>query len=29
MIAMDGDLNMMMAELLGKSTGYCKGKGGS
>ena len=23
------DLNLMMAELLGKSTGYCKGKGGS
>ncbi|MBC3795887.1 pyruvate dehydrogenase [Acetobacterium tundrae] len=23
------DVNMMMAELLGKSTGYCKGKGGS
>lgn len=23
------DLNRMMAELLGKSTGYCKGKGGS
>lgn len=23
------DLNKMMAELLGKSTGYCKGKGGS
>lgn len=23
------DINMMMAELLGKETGYCKGKGGS
>ncbi|KUO72666.1 MAG: pyruvate dehydrogenase [Clostridia bacterium BRH_c25] len=23
------DLNLMMAELLGKATGYCKGKGGS
>lgn len=23
------DLNKMMAELLGKATGYCKGKGGS
>ena len=23
------DLNRMMAELLGKATGYCKGKGGS
>ena len=23
------DVNLMMAELLGKSTGYCKGKGGS
>lgn len=24
-----GDLRLMMAELFGKSTGYCKGKGGS
>lgn len=28
-IAKDCDLNLMMAELLGKETGYCKGKGGS
>jgi TPP-dependent pyruvate/acetoin dehydrogenase alpha subunit len=28
-IAKGGDLNMMMAELYGKSDGYCKGKGGS
>ncbi len=28
-IAKSGDLNRMMAELLGKETGYCKGKGGS
>ncbi|MGI6558293.1 MAG: thiamine pyrophosphate-dependent dehydrogenase E1 component subunit alpha [Limnochordia bacterium] len=28
-IAKGGDLNKMMAELLGKATGYCKGKGGS
>jgi pyruvate dehydrogenase E1 component alpha subunit len=28
-IAKGGDINMMMAELLGKATGYCKGKGGS
>ncbi len=28
-IAKGADLNIMMAELLGKSTGYCKGKGGS
>jgi len=28
-IAKGGDVRMMMAELLGKSTGYCKGKGGS
>ncbi len=28
-IAKGGDLNRMMAELLGKETGYCKGKGGS
>ena len=29
MIAKGGDLNQMMAELYGKKTGYCKGKGGS
>ena len=28
-IAKGGDVNKAMAELLGKSTGYCKGKGGS
>ena len=28
-IAKGGNVNRMMAELLGKSTGYCKGKGGS
>ncbi len=28
-IAKGGDIAMMMAELLGKATGYCKGKGGS
>ena len=28
-IAKGADLNLMMAELLGKSSGYCKGKGGS
>jgi len=28
-IAKGADLGFMMAELLGKSTGYCKGKGGS
>ncbi|MBU0945482.1 MAG: thiamine pyrophosphate-dependent dehydrogenase E1 component subunit alpha [Proteobacteria bacterium] len=28
-IAKGGDLKMMMAEIFGKSTGYCKGKGGS
>ncbi len=28
-IAKGGDLKLMMAELLGKATGYCKGKGGS
>jgi len=28
-IAKGADLRRMMAELLGKSTGYCKGKGGS
>jgi len=29
LIAKGGDLKMMMAELYGKKTGYCKGKGGS
>jgi len=28
-IAKGGDVSLMMAELLGKATGYCKGKGGS
>ncbi|MEG1632754.1 MAG: thiamine pyrophosphate-dependent dehydrogenase E1 component subunit alpha [Oscillospiraceae bacterium] len=28
-IAKGGDLNYMMAELFGRATGYCKGKGGS
>ncbi len=28
-IAKGADLNIMMAELLGKETGYCKGRGGS
>jgi len=28
-IASGADMNRMMAELLGKATGYCKGKGGS
>jgi pyruvate dehydrogenase E1 component alpha subunit len=28
-IAKGGDFNRMMAELYGKATGYCKGKGGS
>jgi TPP-dependent pyruvate/acetoin dehydrogenase alpha subunit len=28
-IAKGGDFNRMMAELFGKATGYCKGKGGS
>jgi pyruvate dehydrogenase E1 component alpha subunit len=28
-IAKGGDFNRMMAELFGKTTGYCKGKGGS
>ena len=28
-IAKGGDVSMMMAELLGKETGYCRGKGGS
>jgi acetoin:2,6-dichlorophenolindophenol oxidoreductase subunit alpha len=29
LIAKGGDLNLMMAELFGKATGYCNGKGGS
>ena len=29
LISKGGDLNLMMAELYGKQTGYCKGKGGS
>lgn len=29
LIAKGGDVKLMMAELLGKKTGYCKGKGGS
>ena len=29
LIAKGGDFNRMMAEFMGKSTGYCKGKGGS
>lgn len=29
LIAKGGDLRLMMAELYGKKTGYCKGKGGS
>ncbi|MGB9867497.1 MAG: thiamine pyrophosphate-dependent dehydrogenase E1 component subunit alpha [Bacillota bacterium] len=29
LIAKGGDLKYMMAEILGKRTGYCKGKGGS
>nr|WP_320192450.1 thiamine pyrophosphate-dependent dehydrogenase E1 component subunit alpha [uncultured Desulfobacter sp.] len=28
-IAKGGDLNLMMAEIFGRTTGYCKGKGGS
>ena len=28
-IAKGGDVKLMMAELLGKATGYCRGKGGS
>jgi len=28
-VAKGGDFNRMMAELFGKATGYCKGKGGS
>ncbi|MEZ5217570.1 MAG: thiamine pyrophosphate-dependent dehydrogenase E1 component subunit alpha [Ilumatobacteraceae bacterium] len=29
LVAKGGDFKSMMAELMGKSTGYCKGKGGS
>jgi pyruvate dehydrogenase E1 component alpha subunit len=29
LIAKSGDIKLMMAELFGKKTGYCKGKGGS
>lgn len=29
LIAKGGDIRLMMAELFGKKTGYCKGKGGS
>ncbi|MGD0876609.1 MAG: thiamine pyrophosphate-dependent dehydrogenase E1 component subunit alpha [Anaerolineales bacterium] len=29
MLAKGGELKLMLAEILGKSTGYCKGKGGS
>jgi acetoin:2,6-dichlorophenolindophenol oxidoreductase subunit alpha len=29
LIAKGGDMNKMMAKILGRSTGYCKGKGGS
>jgi acetoin:2,6-dichlorophenolindophenol oxidoreductase subunit alpha len=29
LIAKGGDIKLMMAELLGKKSGYCKGKGGS
>ncbi|MFO7965269.1 MAG: thiamine pyrophosphate-dependent dehydrogenase E1 component subunit alpha [Desulfobacterales bacterium] len=29
LIAKGGDVRMMMAEIFGKATGYCKGKGGS
>ncbi len=29
MIAKGGNVNFMMAELLGRATGYCRGKGGS
>jgi len=28
-VSKGGDLNLMMAEIFGKETGYCKGKGGS
>lgn len=29
LIAKGGDLKLMMAEVFGRTTGYCKGKGGS
>ncbi|MBI2843446.1 MAG: hypothetical protein HYX78_08610 [Armatimonadetes bacterium] len=29
LLAKRGDVNLMMAELLGRASGYCKGKGGS
>lgn len=29
LVAKGGDLDQMMAELMGKATGYCKGRGGS
>src|SRR5450759_2102318 len=29
MLAKGGQLKLMLAEILGKATGYCKGKGGS
>lgn len=29
LITKGGNINLMMAELFGKKTGYCKGKGGS
>jgi TPP-dependent pyruvate/acetoin dehydrogenase alpha subunit len=29
LIARGGDVNLMMAEIYGKATGYCRGKGGS
>jgi acetoin:2,6-dichlorophenolindophenol oxidoreductase subunit alpha len=29
LVAKGGDLNLMFAELFGRATGYCKGKGGS
>jgi len=29
LLAKGGDVNLMMAEVFGKKTGYCKGKGGS
>ena len=29
LLAKGGDFNRMMAELMGKATGYCNGKGGS
>ena len=28
-VAKDADLNLMMAEFMGKETGYCRGRGGS